>query len=80
MNEEVENGRDDMLVDGFEHEEKQGILVPEGFNANYLKVYYGNALSEILLGHMLGFLVLWLSLNSNSELFIFLSQDHLNFL
>ncbi|EOY25001.1 DNA primase isoform 3 [Theobroma cacao] len=34
---EVENGRDDMLIDGPE----QANAVPDGFNANYLRIYYG---------------------------------------
>ncbi|GAV65780.1 DNA_primase_S domain-containing protein, partial [Cephalotus follicularis] len=38
--EEAENGRDDMLIDGREPE-NQGNAVPDGFNANYLKLYYG---------------------------------------
>ncbi|KAK9275327.1 hypothetical protein L1049_022590 [Liquidambar formosana] len=39
--EEVENGRDDMLIDGCEAEQRLGNAVPDGFNVNYLKVYYG---------------------------------------
>ncbi|ESR52603.1 DNA primase [Citrus sinensis] len=35
--EESENGSDDMLIDG----PKQGSVIPDGFNPNYLKVYYG---------------------------------------
>ncbi|KAF8389206.1 hypothetical protein HHK36_025899 [Tetracentron sinense] len=38
--EKVEDGNDDMLIDG-EPEQRQGNAIPEGFNANYLKVYYG---------------------------------------
>ncbi|KDP44235.1 hypothetical protein JCGZ_05702 [Jatropha curcas] len=34
---EVDNGRDDMLIDG----QRVGNAVPDGFNPNYLKVYYG---------------------------------------
>ncbi|THF99117.1 hypothetical protein TEA_027864 [Camellia sinensis var. sinensis] len=39
--EESENGRDDMLIDGCEPEQPRGNSVPDGFNTNYLKVYYG---------------------------------------
>ncbi|KAA8528242.1 hypothetical protein F0562_035507 [Nyssa sinensis] len=39
--EETENGRDDMQIDGCETEQMQDNAVPDGFNANYLKVYYG---------------------------------------
>lgn len=39
--EDVENGRDDMLIDGHEIEKRQDTSVPDGFNANYLRVYYG---------------------------------------
>ncbi|KAK4728865.1 hypothetical protein R3W88_021853 [Solanum pinnatisectum] len=40
--EEVENGRDDMLIDGDEIEQRRlENAVPEGFNADYLKAYYG---------------------------------------
>ncbi|KAL7165531.1 hypothetical protein ACSBR2_041252 [Camellia fascicularis] len=39
--EESENGRDDMLIDGCEPEQPGGNSVPDGFNTNYLKVYYG---------------------------------------
>ncbi|KAL6998031.1 hypothetical protein U1Q18_008155 [Sarracenia purpurea var. burkii] len=39
--EEAENGRDDMLIDGGEPKPPQGNDVPDGFNANYLKAYYG---------------------------------------
>ncbi|KAK3228021.1 hypothetical protein Dsin_007883 [Dipteronia sinensis] len=35
--EEAENGRDDMLIDGPDRANS----IPDGFNANYLKVYYG---------------------------------------
>lgn len=44
--EESENGPEDMLIDGNEAEaprQKQGNAIPDGFNANYLKVYYGDA-------------------------------------
>ncbi|KAK0588357.1 hypothetical protein LWI29_038520 [Acer saccharum] len=34
--EEAENGRDDMLIDGPDRANS----IPDGFNANYLKVYY----------------------------------------
>ncbi|GAB4857547.1 hypothetical protein Ancab_015455 [Ancistrocladus abbreviatus] len=42
--EEAEQGRDDMLIDGYEAEArdlKTANATLEGFNANYLKVYYG---------------------------------------
>lgn len=39
--EESENGRDDMLIDGCEPEQPGGNSVPDGFNTNYLKIYYG---------------------------------------
>ncbi|KAK8599135.1 hypothetical protein V6N13_077069 [Hibiscus sabdariffa] len=35
--EEAENGRDDMAIDGAE----QANAVPDGFDANYLRIYYG---------------------------------------
>ncbi|KAL2480933.1 DNA primase [Abeliophyllum distichum] len=38
--EEVENGRDDMLIDGIEPKQNQNIEIPEEFNANYLRAYY----------------------------------------
>lgn len=44
MEEEFENGRDDMIIDGREPEapeQKQGSAVPDEFNTNYLKIYYG---------------------------------------
>ena len=37
--EEVESGVDEMEIDGGELRERNAI--PEGFNASYLKVYYG---------------------------------------
>lgn len=40
--EEAGSGRDDMLIDGCEPEHPQENAVPDGFNADYLKVYYGN--------------------------------------
>lgn len=45
--EEVASGRDGMEIDGFDHEGKakgQENSVSDGFNANYLKVYYGISL------------------------------------
>lgn len=42
--EELQSGRDDMLIDGREPlvpEKKQGGAVPNEFDANYLQVYYG---------------------------------------
>lgn len=43
--EEVESGRDDMIVDGCEAQQ-QGLnnVVFDGVNVNYLKVYYGTFL------------------------------------
>ncbi|PWA63545.1 hypothetical protein CTI12_AA354330 [Artemisia annua] len=40
--EEGENGRDDMLID--DPQQVEG----EGFNSNYLKVYYGDRTTEVL--------------------------------
>lgn len=34
---EIDNGRDDMLID----DQRLGNAAPDGFNANYLKLYYG---------------------------------------
>ncbi|KAI3707105.1 hypothetical protein L6452_25326 [Arctium lappa] len=39
--EEEQNGRDDMLIDDPEHQNAQLDAFPDGFNPNYLKVYYG---------------------------------------
>ncbi|KAF7132718.1 hypothetical protein RHSIM_Rhsim09G0008900 [Rhododendron simsii] len=39
--EEAENGRDDMQIDGPVPEPKRGHAVPDGFNPDYLKIYYG---------------------------------------
>lgn len=42
--EDIENGSEDMVIDEGKPEggeRMQGNAVPEGFNANYLKVYYG---------------------------------------
>ncbi|XP_077217286.1 uncharacterized protein LOC143851685 isoform X1 [Tasmannia lanceolata] len=39
--EEIENGRDDMLINEYIPEQLQGNTFPEGFNADYLKIYYG---------------------------------------
>lgn len=42
--EEVDSGRDAMEIDGCEPEGQEKMrenAVPDGFNANYLKVYYG---------------------------------------
>ncbi|GMN31607.1 hypothetical protein TIFTF001_003326 [Ficus carica] len=36
--EEAENGRDEMEIDGCE--QREAIAIPEGFNPNYLKVFY----------------------------------------
>ncbi|XP_021754340.1 DNA primase small subunit-like [Chenopodium quinoa] len=38
--EEVENGRDNMLIDGPEYQNPNPNSISECFNANYLKVYY----------------------------------------
>lgn len=38
--EEAQNGADDMQIDLYETRQ-QGNAVPEGFNSNYLKLYYG---------------------------------------
>lgn len=40
--EEVENTGEDMVIDGVETAQKQNYEVPDGFNANYLKIYYGD--------------------------------------
>ncbi|XP_043703824.1 DNA primase small subunit-like [Telopea speciosissima] len=45
--EEAECGRDDMLIDGCEPGQRQRNAVPEGFNANYLKLYYGKLFPHI---------------------------------
>ncbi|XP_058095980.1 uncharacterized protein LOC131241248 isoform X2 [Magnolia sinica] len=39
--EENGDGRDDMLIDACVPEHRQGNTIPDGFNAEYLKVYYG---------------------------------------
>ncbi|KAK4843018.1 hypothetical protein QYF36_002905 [Acer negundo] len=41
--EEAENGRDDMLIDGPDRVNS----IPDGFNANYLKVYYGRLFPHV---------------------------------
>ncbi|KAK1400626.1 DNA primase [Heracleum sosnowskyi] len=41
MTGEVENGRDDMVIDEPQAESMRINAVPDGFNPNYLKVYYG---------------------------------------
>jgi hypothetical protein len=43
--EEIENGSEDMVIDEIEPvngERTEMNAVPDGFNATYLKVYYGN--------------------------------------
>lgn len=40
--EEADTGRGDMLIDESESDLGRSNAIPEGFNANYLKVYYGN--------------------------------------
>ncbi|XP_043715400.1 DNA primase small subunit-like [Telopea speciosissima] len=47
IKEEAEGGREDMLIDGCEPEQRQQNAVPEGFNANYLKLYYGKLFPHI---------------------------------
>ncbi|XP_058182617.1 uncharacterized protein LOC131300685 isoform X1 [Rhododendron vialii] len=39
--EEAENGRDNMQIDGPVPEPERGHAVPDGFNPDYLKIYYG---------------------------------------
>lgn len=39
---EVENGRDDMIIDEPQSDLMRINAVPEGFNPNYLKLYYGS--------------------------------------
>ncbi|XP_077221417.1 DNA primase POLA3 isoform X2 [Tasmannia lanceolata] len=39
--EEIENGRDDMLIDEYVPEQRHGNTIPDGFNADYLNIYYG---------------------------------------
>ncbi|KAI3687447.1 hypothetical protein L1987_81143 [Smallanthus sonchifolius] len=39
--EEAENGRDDMLIDNPEPQDKELDAFPEGFSSSYLKLYYG---------------------------------------
>ncbi|KAK2664267.1 hypothetical protein Ddye_002841 [Dipteronia dyeriana] len=41
--EEAANGRDDMLIDGPDRTNS----IPDGFNANYLKVYYGRLFPHV---------------------------------
>ena len=41
--EEVENERDDMLIDGSELQNPNPNSTSDGFNVNYLKAYYGMA-------------------------------------
>lgn len=46
-NQEAKNGSEDMVIDGFEPDDPavgQYNSVPDGFNINYLKVYYGKCL------------------------------------
>lgn len=43
--EEVENGRDDMLIDGPEAQNPNPNVIPEDFNASYLKLYYGTTMN-----------------------------------
>lgn len=47
--EEIESGRDPMEIDGFGpggEENRRENAVPDEFNANYLKVYYGMRLYD----------------------------------
>jgi hypothetical protein len=39
--EEIGNGSEDMVIDECEPEGREWNAVPDEFNANYLKVYYG---------------------------------------
>jgi hypothetical protein len=39
--EEIGNGSEDMVIDECEPEGRERNAVPDEFNANYLKVYYG---------------------------------------
>ena len=41
VREEAENTREDMVIDGVEKGNKTNYEVPDGFNSNYLKIYYG---------------------------------------
>ncbi|XP_011101033.1 DNA primase small subunit [Sesamum indicum] len=41
VREEVDNMVEDMVIDGVGTEQKPSSEFPEGFNANYLKIYYG---------------------------------------
>ncbi|KAL6553676.1 hypothetical protein OROGR_007518 [Orobanche gracilis] len=41
VRDEVENTIEDMVVDRVETEQKTSNEIPDGFNANYLKIYYG---------------------------------------
>lgn len=43
MTKEAQNERDDMLVDDPEPQDEQIDDIPDEFNPNYLKVYYGNS-------------------------------------
>lgn len=42
MSGEAKNERDDMIIDEPRSELMRINAVPDGFNPNYLKVYYGN--------------------------------------
>lgn len=42
--EAANNARDDMLIDEGESDQYRSNAITEGFNANYLRVYYGNYL------------------------------------
>lgn len=44
--EEADNCREDMEIDGNEPDmpaQRHGDIMPDGFNPNYLKAYYGNS-------------------------------------
>lgn len=44
VREEADNTREDMVIDGLENGNKPNYEIPDGFNSNYLKTYYGNTL------------------------------------
>ncbi|PIN21008.1 hypothetical protein CDL12_06298 [Handroanthus impetiginosus] len=41
VREEIDNASEDMVIDGGDAEQKIDDGIPDGFNANYLKIYYG---------------------------------------
>lgn len=42
VGERVADEREDMEIDGVKSEKKTSNEIPDGFNANFLKIYYGN--------------------------------------